>query len=135
MRVSDLFESKSRTPGKYVYHSAHFPKLAYGLKSVKSKGLLPSKDGYSGPGVYFAYDIDGTYDHVSKEEATTFRVKWADLVKLFGEYPTNKNGIQRTNDEIIVPGAVPADLLEVEYFDGEWWEIEAAIHSEEYSAD
>lgn len=133
MRVSELFESKSRAPGKYVYHSAYFPKLAYSLKSIKSKGLLPSKDGYSGPGVYFAYDIDGTYDHVDKSEATTFRVKWDDLVKLFGEYPKNPNGIQRTDDELIIPGPVPAKFLEVQYFDDEWWDIESVINAEQYT--
>lgn len=132
MKIQELLESKSRTPGKYVYHSAHFPNLAKGLRSVKAKGLIPSKDGYSGPGVYFAYDIDGTYDHVSANEATTFRVKWDDLVKMFGEYPKNKNGIQRTDDELIVPSAVPSKLLEVQYFENEWWDIESALSAESY---
>lgn len=133
MKISELLESKTRTPGEYVYHSAYFPKLGYSLKSIRSKGLLPSKDGYSGPGVYFAYDIDGTYDHVDEDEATTFRAKWSDLVKLFGEYPKNPNGIQRTNDEMIIPGPVPYQYLEVQYFDNEWWDIESAISAEQYT--
>ena len=135
MKVSDLFEVKTRAFSKYVYHSSYLPNLKKGLISIKNKGLLPSKDGYSGPGVYFAYDIEGTYDHVSKEEATTFRVRWDDLVRLFGIYPEDRGGIQRTDDEIIVNHMVPANLLEVEYFDNEWWDLDSAIDAEVYNYD
>lgn len=120
--ASELIESAE--PSEYVYHAGYMP---YGLDSVLRRGLLPSKDGYAGPGVYFAYDPDGGYYHVSQEDATMFRVKWSNLVAKFGKYPENPDGIQRDDDEIIVPGAVPANMLEVEYFPGEWWPVDTAV--------
>jgi hypothetical protein len=127
MLIRDLVESNQ--PGTYVYHASYLPNQPVGLKSILTKGLQPSKEGYAGPGVYFAYDPNGGYYHVSKEEATMFRVKWVDLVAKFGTYPGNENGIQRDENEIIVPGVVPADMLEVEYFPGEWWDLTSAYHS------
>lgn len=128
MKIKELLETTE--PGKYVYHASHLPNLRTGLVSIASKGLLPSKTGQMGPGVYFAYSPDDTYYHVSKDEATMFRAKWADLVKLYGTYPSNKDGIQRDDEQIVVPSAVPANLLEVEYFPGEFWEIPDAIAAE-----
>lgn len=126
MRLSEISQ-----PGEYVYHASYLPNLGKGLASIIRQGLIPSTVGYSGPGLYFAYDPDGGFYHVDKEEATMFRVKWADLVKLYGVYPDNKNGIERDDDEIIVPGPVPAHLLEVEYFPGEWWDVLSAYRAEE----
>ena len=114
----------TRTPGEYVYHAGYLPR---GLESVKSKGLIPSRDGYSGPGVYFAYEPDEGFYHVDAADATMFRVRWSDLVNRFGVYPQKPDGIQRDDNEIIVPGAVPASMLEVEYFPGEWWDIASAV--------
>lgn len=133
MKVKELLES--RAPGEYVYHASYLPNLAAGLKSIKQKGLQPSKSGYQGPGVYFSYTQDGGLYHVSKDEATIFRAKWDDLVKQFGTYPQNKNGIQRDDEEIIVPGAVPSKFLEVEYFPGEFWNIDSALSSETRNED
>lgn len=130
MHLRELIK-ETKEPGEYVYHAAYLPDLAAGLKSVVARGLVPSKTGYAGPGVYFAYDPEGGYYHVSKEEATLFRVKWTDLVNKFGVYPKNRNGIQRDDDEIIVPGAVPAQFLEVEYFPDEWWDLQSAMHASE----
>ena len=127
MRLQELLENT--TPGEYVYHASYLPNLTKGLQSVISRGLTPSKEGYAGPGVYFAYDPEGGYYHVSKEDATLFRVKWSDLANKFGTYPSNPNGIERDADEIIVPGAVPASMLEVEFFPGEWWDLESALAS------
>jgi len=115
--------------GQYVYHASYLPDLRQGLASILKKGLQPSRKGYAGPGVYFAYTPDSGYYHVSKEDATLFRVRWKDLLKLFGLYPQNPGGIQRDNEEIVVPGPVPADLLEVEYFNGEWWDIDSAYRA------
>jgi hypothetical protein len=125
MLIKELIESNK--PGMYVYHASYLPDQAAGLKSILTKGLQPSAEGYAGPGVYFAYDPEGGYYHVSKEEATMFRVKWADLVNKFGTYPTNPNGIERDENEIIVPGVVPASMLEVEYFPDEWWDLKSAL--------
>jgi len=111
----------------YVYHASYLTDQITGLKSILTKGLQPSAEGYAGPGVYFAYDPKGGYYHVSKEEATMFRAKWLDLVNKFGAYPDNQNGIERDDDEIIVPGTVPASMLEVEYFPGEWWDLKSAL--------
>lgn len=115
--------------GEYVYHASYLPDLSRGLQSVISRGLVPSKDGYAGPGVYFAYDPEGGFYHVDQEDATMFRAKWSDLVAKFGKYPDNPNGIERDDNEIIVPGVVPANMLEVEYFPGEWWDIPSAYYS------
>jgi hypothetical protein len=113
----------TRTPGEYVYHAGYLPR---GLESVKHKGLIPSKHGYAGSGVYFAYEPDEGFYHVDAADATMFRVRWLDLVDKFGVYPKNPNGIQRDDQEIIVSNTVPADMLEVEYFPGEWWDINSA---------
>ena len=123
-------ESNSTQPGEYVYHASYLPNLARGLKSIMMSGLKPSENGYGGRGVYFAYTPDGGFYHVDEDQATMFRVKWADLVEMYGVYPENKNGIQRDNEEIIVPGPVPADMLELEYFPDEWWDIRTALSSE-----
>ena len=129
MRYHDII-GESVEPGQHVYHAAYLPDLARGLRSVARQGLRPSREGYMGPGVYFAYDPSDTYYHVSAEEATMFRVRWLDLVNLFGTYPKNPSGIQRDDEQILVPGAVPAQLLEVEYFPGEWWTLEDALAAE-----
>ncbi len=134
MRLREILK-ESNSPGEYVYHASYLPNLANGLRSIAAKGLVPSRTGYGGPGVYFAYDPEGGFYHVDKEDATLFRVKWADLVNKFGVYPTNEDGIQRDDDEIIVPGVVPADLLELEYFPGEWWDVRSALGAETYHAD
>ena len=126
MRAQE-FVIESTEPGMYVYHAGYLPDQTAGLKSILTKGLQPSAEGYAGPGVYFAYDPDGGYYHVSKEEATMFRAKWTDLANMFGTYPANPNGIERDEDEIIVPAAVPASMLEVEYFPGEWWDLKSAL--------
>ena len=122
--------SEGSEPGEYVYHASYMPNLARGLKSVMASGLKPSQNGYGGPGVYFAYDPEGGFYHVDKDQATMFRVKWRDLVDMFGVYPKNPDGIQRDGDEIIVPGNVPASMLEIEYFQDEWWDIRSALSSE-----
>ena len=125
MLIRELIQSN--TPGEYVYHASNLPNLSAGLQSVINRGITPSTEGYAGPGVYFAYTPDGGYYHVSKEDAVLFRVKWADLARKFGTYPSNPDGIERDEDEIIVPGAVPANMLEVEYFPGEWWDLKSAL--------
>jgi hypothetical protein len=122
--------SEGSQPGEYVYHASYLPNLARGLKSVMTSGLKPSENGYGGRGVYFAYDPEGGFYHVDKDQATMFRVKWRDLVDMFGVYPKNPDGIQRDQDEIIVPGPVPANMLEIEYFQDEWWDIRSALSSE-----
>ena len=128
MKVKEI--SEAVTPGEYVYHASYMPNLKSGLMNIQKHGLQPSKSGQMGAGVYFAYKPDDTYYHVSKDEATMFRVKWDDLVKLYGTYPSNKNGIQRDEEQIVVPGAVPSKFLEVEYFPDEYWEIHHALAAE-----
>lgn len=110
MKIRDLFEGKTREPGEYVYHATPLDNL----DSIKRSGLNPSR-GYAGRGVYFVYEItpDTKFDNVSRKEAAILKVKWQDLIKLFGTYPTNPNGIQRDNSEIIVPGKVPPNLIKI----------------------
>ena len=116
----------------YVYHASYLPDLTKGLSSILRHGLRPSEQGYSGPGVYFAYSPEDCYYHVDKEDATMFRVKWSDLKNIYGVYPENKIGIQRDDEEVVVPGAVPANILEVEYFDDEWWNLKDALNTQRY---
>lgn len=125
----DLNENNDQM--QWVYHASYLPDLAAGLDSVLRRGLVPSKTGYSGPGVYFARHPSETYYHVSAEDAIMFRAKWSDLVKLYGTYPSNPQGIQHDDDEIVVPGAVPAQYLEVEFFPGEWWPVDTAAAAAE----
>lgn len=111
----------------YVYHASYLPDQNKGLLSIARKGLLPSSTGQMGTGVYFAYDPEGGYYHVDPDDATMFRVRWSDLVELYGVYPDNKNGIQRDDEQIIVPGPVPGSMLEVEYFPDEWWKLKDVV--------
>lgn len=131
--VGEETVTESRQPSEYVYHASFVgPNPARWLKSLIQKGLQPSKEGYSGPGTYFAYAPDEGYYHVSPEDSKILRVRWADLVKLYGVYPNNPNGIERDDDEIIVPGPVPGNVLEVEYFEDEWWDLQSALNAETY---
>ena len=120
--------AEGRMPGEYVYHASFLPNLRRGLSNILKNGLLPSV-GAHGRGVYFAYTEHGGFYHVSEDEATLFRAKWEDLVHIFGLYPKTPNGIERDDDEIIVPGKIPANILEVEFFKGEWWDLDAAVES------
>lgn len=130
---SQEFITESRQPGEYVYHASFVGNnKAQWLRSLIQKGLQPSKEGYSGPGTYFAYEPDEGYYHVTPEDSMILRVRWADLVKLYGVYPDNPNGIERDDDEIIVPGPVPGNILEVEYFEDEWWDLKSALGAETY---
>lgn len=134
MKITELLES--REVGEWVYHASHVPGkdrpggIAKWIKSVLTRGLQPSTDGYSGPGTYFAYEPSEGYYHVSEEDSMVVRAKWSDLKRMYGVYPEKGDGIQRTDDEIIVPGAVPANILEVEYFPDEWWTLEDALGAE-----
>lgn len=128
MRYRDII-SEATEPGEYVYHASYLPDLAKGLGSVAKHGLRPNP-GMHGTGVYFAYRPEEGLYHVSAEDATMFRVRWQALVDLYGTYPDNPEGIQRDDEEIIVPGPVPAHLLEVEYFEDEWWTIDDALAHE-----
>jgi hypothetical protein len=134
MRAQE-FIIETRQPGEYVYHASYLPNALSGLKSVLKRGLQPSAEGYAGPGTYFAYDPEGGFYHVDQADATMFRVLWSDLVKMYGVYPENTRGIERDDDEIIVPGPVPGNLLEVEYFPGEWWDLASAIAAEQGPTD
>lgn len=128
------FITESRQPGEYVYHASYVgDDTARWLKSLIQRGLQPSKEGYAGPGTYFAYAPDQGYYHVSPEDSKILRVRWADLAKLYGVYPDNPNGIERDDDEIIVPGPVPGNILEVEYFEDEWWDLKSALAAETYN--
>lgn len=135
MKIRELI-IESRQPGEWVYHASHIPSIdkpggiSNWLKSIISRGLRPSGDGYMGPGTYFAYNPDEGYYHVDKEDSMILRAKWHDLVKMYGIYPDNKNGIQRSGDEIVVPGTIPASMLEVEYFPDEWWTLQDALAAE-----
>jgi predicted kinase len=122
---------ETRQPGEYVYHASYVgDDKARWLRSLNQRGLRPSGHGYSGPGTYFAYKPDEGYYHVTPEDSMILRVKWKDLVSLFGVYPANPSGIERDDDEIIVPGTVPASMIEVEYFDNEWWDLKSALDTE-----
>lgn len=134
MKISELTES--REIGEWVYHASHVPAkdspggLARWLKSILSRGLQPSSEGYMGPGTYFAYTPGEGYYHVDEGDSVVVRAKWSDLQRLYGVYPERKDGIQRDDDQIIVPGAVPGKMLEMEYFPDEWWTLEDAFGAE-----
>ena len=110
--VSDFLKSLS---DKYVYHSGSF-KDEGSFKSVAEKGLVPS-EGKDSSGVYMAYSPDGTYYHVSPEEATTFRAPISPILEDYGLYKDTPSGVQYDAEELIVPGAVRPDLLEVKVGD------------------
>lgn len=135
MQIAEIL-SESRQVGEWVYHASYVPGkdtvggTANWLKKVINRGLQPSTDGYMGPGTYFAYEPTDVYYHVTPEDSLLLRAKFSDLVKLYGMYPQNENGIQRDNEQIIVPGPVPSKLLEVEYFEGEWWNLQDALGAE-----
>lgn len=120
------------TPGEYVYHASTGAMRTL-IPSLLRKGLQPSSVGYAGPGVYFAYTPEVAAGW--SDDPVMLRVRWNDLAQRFGVYPKNENGIQRDDEEIIVPGVVPADLVEIEYFPGEWWDLESALSAETHHLD
>lgn len=108
---------------EYIYHASHTPgnDTKRLIKSIYDNDLQPSKEGYSGPGTYFAYEPDGkVYDHTDPNYATLLRVRFADVASVYGVYPKNENGIERDDEEIIVPGPVDAEMIEVETKPGVW---------------
>lgn len=135
MQIKEILQ-ESRQVGEWVYHASFVPNkdsvggIADWLKKVIRRGLQPSTEGYMGSGTYFAYEPTDVYYHVTPDDSLLLRVKFSDLIKLYGIYPHNKNGIQRDDEQIIVPGSVPSSLLQVEYFEDEWWELSDALGAE-----
>lgn len=124
--------TEGSTPAEYVYHASAGDQRQL-IKSLLKRGLLPSQVGYAGPGVYFAYTPEVAAGW--SDEPVMLRVRWDQLVRRFGTYPQNPKGIQRDDEEIIVPGTVPAELIEIEYFPGEWWDLESAWGAENHTLD
>lgn len=130
----ELSIKEATVNSKYVYHASYLPDLGKGLNSIAKKGLLPSIQGQMGTGVYFSYTPEGGFYHVDPSDATMIRVPWDKLVKLYGLYPDTLNGIERDDEQIIVPGAVPPEIIEVEYFKDEWWPVKDAAAAESQQA-
>lgn len=105
------------TADDYVYHTT--PKDDFNVDSFTKKGILPSKDGYSGPGAYMANTPDNTLGYtISKlDEGELLRVNKNALIEKFGKYPQNKNGVQfdSSTGEVILPGNrnVPPEFVEL----------------------
>jgi hypothetical protein len=106
--LTDFLESLS---DKFVYHSGSF-KDAESIKSVADKGLLPS-EGQGGYGVYMAHSPEGTYHHVGPEEATTFRAPLKPIIEDYGIYRDTPSGVQYDAEELLIPGPVSSNLLEI----------------------
>lgn len=112
------------TDDQYVYHAdaTNSP-----VDKFAKNGIKPSKTGQSGPGVYLANAENATqYNYSSRlgEKATMYRVDKQALVKKFGKYPANKNGVQfdESTGEILLDGKrnIPPEFLEVKGADGNW---------------
>lgn len=112
------------TDDKYVYHTA--PKNV-DINSFKKSGIKPSTEGAGGPGVYMANTPENTlgYTISSLDEAITFRIKKDDLIKKYGLYPENPNGVQYDSGtkEILLDGKrnIPPEFIEFSK-DGKTWE-------------
>lgn len=104
------------TQDQYVYHITD--KRFNNLESFIKNGIKPSKDGYSGPGVYMANTPENTlYNVGSLDEGTLYRINKEKLIRKFGKYPENKTGVQfdDSTGEVILEGqrSVPPEFIEV----------------------
>lgn len=131
--VSKALQSKSKVVSKkefgtdddFVYHITD--KKSFNEKSFRDKGITPSKDGYSGPGVYLGNTPNNTLYNVDKlENGQLMRVRKNDLIKKFGKYPESKNGVEFDDGtgEIILGGnrSIPPEFIEVKTLSG-WKKI------------
>lgn len=131
--VSKTLQSKSKVVSKkefgtdddFVYHITG--KNNFNEKSFREKGIQPSKDGYAGPGVYLGNTPNNTLYNVDKlENGQLMRVRKDDLIKKFGKYPENKNGVEFDDGtgEIILGGnrSIPPEFIEVKTSSG-WKKI------------
>lgn len=122
--------TESRPVGQYVYHATtRGSRPEQLIKSLISYGLRPSKQGYAGPGTYFAYEPDEGFYHLTPDEAVILRVKWDKLVKMYGVYPSNPDGIERDDEEIVVPGPVPSQIIEIELDPDHWVSLPVALRA------
>ena len=122
--------TESRPVGQYVYHATtRGSRPEQLIKSLISYGLRPSKQGYAGPGTYFAYEPDEGFSQLTPDEAVILRVKWDKLVKLYGVYPSNPDGIERDDEEIVVPGPVPSQIIEIELDPDHWVSLPVALRA------
>lgn len=109
MRILELFESSE--PGEYVYHVTNRKNIPH----IAEKGLEPN-EGYMGKFVYFAYEPHSGFYHIGRNDpdAVILQVSWSDLKSKFGTYrEKGPGGIERDDEQIMVPGTVPPDMIEI----------------------
>jgi len=112
---SQTAELEANLSGGYFYHldSSNAP-----IESFRAKGILPSKSGYEGPGVYLAVTPEQTEVYGSLSKNTLYRVSKKKLVKQFGTYskdnPTGVQGGTGGEDALLAGNrAIPPELVEV----------------------
>lgn len=111
---------------KYLYHASWMPSLRIGLRSLLSRGLLPSP---GAPGVHFAYTPEDGLYYVEADNAVVFRIRWEGLVA-YAEQVPEAGSLQVTDVEVVAPYPIPASLLEVRY-NKEWLSLADALSREE----
>ena len=106
----------------YVYHLTGVP-----AKKFKRLGIMPSKDGYSGPGVYMANTPEATqyYHELEDSGSNLMRISKQDLVDTFGKYSRETpEGIEFDDDtgEVFLSGSrsVPPEMIQSRLPDGSW---------------
>lgn len=101
----------------YVYHGTSDASL----DDIVNGGLKASKDGYEGPGVYFATSPEKVLDYVDLG-SQIYRVKKQDLEKTYGLYNSKSNTTGRVmfgEDVVVESKSVPPEFIEV-LTDGGW---------------
>jgi len=118
------------TTDPYVYHlTSNDPDV---IASITEKGILPSKRGYSGPGVYFGNTPENTqvYDDLDSETSFILRVNKNKLLDAFGQYSqVVKMGLQfdpyngevyLSTDDMGALETIPPEWLEYKNSSGVW---------------
>ena len=111
------------TTDKYVYHISD-PGIPLSRFDV---GLKPSTRGYEGPGVYLANTPENTQYYQQLGEGRLFRIDKEALVRKFGRYPEQKDGVQYDDYDgsLLLEGtrSIPKEFIEVQE-KGRWRALE-----------
>jgi len=132
-------EKQFGTTDPYIYHLDYTRAAPI---EFEEKGILPSKDGQFGKGVYLSNTKEGTQFNADLSEGNLYRVGKVDMIKEFGLYSSSKKGgvykdsglqYDDSDGQIFLEGnrSIPGKFLQF-YDRGDWrdlktWEIKEML--------
>lgn len=93
----------------YLYHITS----RENARSIIAHGLVPSKEGYSGPGVYLAVTPEQTEYYLKPNDPNSamFRVSSDYVMRTWGMGPDGGVDFDSTTGEVVVPGTIPPEEI------------------------